>query len=58
MLRERLNQRELENREYRRIIGPKMWEVRGNLRNLHNEEFYVLYSSPDIIRVINSSTMR
>jgi hypothetical protein len=29
-------------------------EVAGGWRRLHNEELHNLYSSPDIIRVINS----
>jgi hypothetical protein len=41
-----------ENRVLRRIFGPKMDEVTGALRKLHNEELHILYSSPDIIRQI------
>jgi hypothetical protein len=33
-----------ENRVLRRIIGPKMDEVRGEWRRLHNKELYDLYS--------------
>ena len=42
----------------RRIFGPKRDEVTGEWRRLHNEELYVLYSSPDIIRVIKSRRLR
>jgi hypothetical protein len=35
-----------------RIFGPKRDEVTEELRRLHNDELYALYSSPTIIRVI------
>jgi hypothetical protein len=38
----------------RRIFGPKRDEVTGEWRKLHNEELNVLYSSPNIFRVIKS----
>jgi hypothetical protein len=47
-----------ENRVLRRIFGPKREEVMGEWRKLHNEELRDLYSSPSIIRTINSRTMR
>jgi hypothetical protein len=37
----------------RRIFGPKRIEITEDLRKLHNEELYNLYSSIHIIRVIN-----
>jgi hypothetical protein len=40
----------------RRIFGPKRDEVTGEWR-LHNEELHDLYSSPNIIWVINSRRM-
>ena len=43
-----------ENRVLRRIFGPKRDEVIGNWRRLRNKEHYVLYSSPNIIRVMKS----
>jgi hypothetical protein len=47
-----------ENRELRRIFGPKREEVTGDCRKLHNEELHNLYSSPNIIRIIKSRRMR
>jgi hypothetical protein len=51
-LREEYRLRVFENRVLRRIFGPKRDLVRGEWRKLHNEELYVLYFIPDIIRVI------
>jgi hypothetical protein len=42
----------------RRIFGPKRDEVTGEWRRLHNKELHALYSSPDIIRVIEPRTLR
>jgi hypothetical protein len=42
----------------RRIFGPKRDDVRGDLRNLHNEELHNLYYSLSIIRIMKSSRMR
>jgi hypothetical protein len=36
----------------------KRGEVKGYWRKLHNEELHNLYSSPNIIRMINSRKMR
>jgi hypothetical protein len=47
-----------ENRVLRRIFGPKRDEVALEWRNLHNEELYGLYCSPNIVRVIKLRTMR
>jgi hypothetical protein len=47
-----------EKRVLRRIFGPKRDEVTGEWRKLHNEEFHILYSSPNIIRQIKSRRMR
>jgi hypothetical protein len=38
----------------RKIFGPKIDEVTGGWRKLHNEELHNLYSSSRIIRVIKS----
>jgi hypothetical protein len=46
------------NRVLRRIFGPKRDEVTGGWRKLHNEELHKLYSSPSIIRMIKSKSMR
>jgi hypothetical protein len=47
-----------ENRVLRRKLGPKIGEVTGGRRKLHNEELHNLYSSPSIIRMIKSRRMR
>jgi len=56
-LREELRLRMFENRELRRIFGPKRDEVTREWRRLHNEELIDLYSSPDIIRVMKLKIM-
>jgi hypothetical protein len=50
--------RVFENRVLRRIFGPKMDEVVGGWRKLHNKELHNLYFSPSIIRKIKSRRMR
>ena len=52
-LREERRLRVFENRVLRRIFGPKKDEVVREWRKLHNEELNELYSSPNIVRVIN-----
>jgi hypothetical protein len=47
-----------ENRELRRIFGPKRDEVTGEWRKLHNEDLHDLYSSPSIIRIMKARRMR
>jgi hypothetical protein len=41
-----------QDRELRRIFGPKREEVAGGWRRLHNEELHNLNASPYIIRII------
>jgi hypothetical protein len=56
-LRKEQRLRVFENRVLRMIFGPKRDEATGEWRRLHNEELYDLYSSPNIIRVIESRRM-
>jgi hypothetical protein len=44
-----------EKRVPRGIFSPKRNEVTGDWRKLHNVELHNLYSSPNIIRMINIS---
>jgi hypothetical protein len=41
--------RGFENRVLRRISGPKMNEVTGEWRKLHNEELNDMYFLPNIV---------
>jgi len=53
-LREKRKLKVFENMVLRRIFGPRRDEVMGEWGRLHNEELNGLYSSPNIVRVINS----
>jgi hypothetical protein len=55
-LREEHKLRVFENRVLR-IFGPKR-EEDISWKKLHNDELHGLYSSPNIVRVIKSRTMR
>jgi hypothetical protein len=57
-LREEHRLRVFENRVLRRIFGPKRDDVTVGWSKLHNEELHNLYSSPSIIRMIKSRSMR
>jgi hypothetical protein len=57
-LREEHKPKIFENKLLRRIFGPKRDEGRGGWRKLHNEELHNLYSSPSIIKMINSRRTR
>jgi hypothetical protein len=41
-----------QSRVLRKILGPKREEVAVEGRRLHNEELYVVHSSPCIIEAI------
>jgi hypothetical protein len=57
-LREERRLKVLENVVLRRIFGPKRDEVTGEWRKLCNEELNGLYSSPNIVWVIKSRSLR
>jgi hypothetical protein len=57
-LREKHRLKVFVKRVLRRIFGSKRDEVTGGWRELQNEELHNLYSSPSIIHMIKSRTMR
>ena len=57
-LRTECGSRVFENRFLSKIFGPKRDEVTWEWRILRNEEFFYLFSSPNIIRVNKSIIMR
>ena len=57
-LREKHRLRVFENKVLRKIFGAKKDEITGEWRKLHMAELHALYSSPNIIRSINSRRLR
>ena len=47
-----------ENRMLRKTFGLRETRQQGEWRRLHNEEFYDLYSSPNIFRMIKYRRIR
>jgi hypothetical protein len=56
--REEHRLRVFDNRALEQIFGPKMDEVIGEWKRLHNEKLYDRHSSPNFIRVMKSRKMR
>jgi shikimate kinase len=56
-LREELRLRVFKNGVLRRIFGPKIDEVTGKWRKLHNEELNYLFFLPSVVRVIKLRRM-
>jgi hypothetical protein len=48
----------LQKSKLRKILGAKNAEITGDWRVLRIKELYILYSSPNILRVITSTRMR
>ena len=48
----------LKNKVLRKIFGAKKDEITGEWRKLHNAELHALYSSPNIIRSLESRRLR
>jgi hypothetical protein len=57
-LREEYRVRVFDNRELRGIYGPKRDCRATGLEKTHNEELRTLYSSPNIIRMLKSISIR
>jgi hypothetical protein len=49
--------RVFENRVLKRIFEPRRDEVTGEWRKFHDKELHVVYSSPNIIRIIKPRRM-
>ena len=52
-MREEHGLRVFKNKVFRKIFGAKRDEITGEWRKLHNAELHALYSSPNIIRILN-----
>jgi len=57
-LREERRLRVFENWVFWRVFGPKRDKITGKWKKLHNEELSVLYSLPNIVRVVKLRRMR
>jgi len=57
-LKEEIRLRVFEKWVLERIFGSKRDEITGERRLLHNEDLNVLYTSPNIFRVIKTRRMR
>ena len=57
-LREEHRLRVFENKILRKIFEGKRDEIIGELGNLYNDELHALYSSPNIIRNLQSRRLR
>ena len=57
-MREERRLKMFENREWRKIFGPKRDEVTEEWRKLHNEDLNDFFPSPNIVREIKSRRMR
>jgi len=53
ILREEHRLTVFENSVLKRILGPRKDELTVDWRKLHDEELHDLYSSPNIVRVVN-----
>jgi len=57
-LREERRLRVFEERVLRRIFGPRRDEVIGEWRKLHKKELNDMYSSPNVVRLRKSRSLR
>jgi hypothetical protein len=57
ILREKYRLRVVKNKVLRRIFGPRINEMSGVRKWVHNEQFHDFYSYPFIIGIIRSARM-